>query len=128
MAREWIIRPSARRRFYSTPPVPTTQPLEQPRLSIITTALTTRLSAPLRSIRTPAVLLTPLSVPVHFLATPAATSTRPLVFTRSLATLPALTQPTVFAEGIQEEILTRLAKITDLRVISRTSTRRYQSK
>src|SRR4030095_11395533 len=33
-----------------------------------------------------------------------------------------------FAEGIQEEILTRLAKITDLRVISRTSTRRYQSK
>ncbi len=33
-----------------------------------------------------------------------------------------------FAEGIQEEILTRLAKITDLRVISRTSTRRYQSR
>jgi TolB-like protein len=33
-----------------------------------------------------------------------------------------------FAEGIQEEILTRLAKITDLRVISRTSTRRYRSK
>jgi TolB-like protein len=33
-----------------------------------------------------------------------------------------------FAEGIQEEILTRLAKITDLRVISRTSTQRYRSK
>jgi TolB-like protein/Tfp pilus assembly protein PilF len=33
-----------------------------------------------------------------------------------------------FAEGIQEEILTRLAKITDLRVISRTSTKRYRSK
>jgi TolB-like protein len=33
-----------------------------------------------------------------------------------------------FAEGIQEEILTRLAKITDLKVISRTSTQRYRSK
>src|SRR5216117_2955977 len=33
-----------------------------------------------------------------------------------------------FAEGIQEEILTRLSKIADLKVISRTSTQRYQSK
>jgi TolB-like protein/Tfp pilus assembly protein PilF len=33
-----------------------------------------------------------------------------------------------FAQGIQEEILTRLAKIADLKVISRTSTQRYQSK
>jgi serine/threonine protein kinase/Flp pilus assembly protein TadD len=33
-----------------------------------------------------------------------------------------------FAEGIQEEILTRLASIADLKVISRTSTQRYQSK
>ena len=33
-----------------------------------------------------------------------------------------------FAEGIQEEILTRLANIGDLKVISRTSTQRYQSK
>jgi TolB-like protein len=33
-----------------------------------------------------------------------------------------------FAEGIQEEILTRLASIADLRVISRTSTQRYHSK
>jgi TolB-like protein/class 3 adenylate cyclase len=33
-----------------------------------------------------------------------------------------------FAEGIQEEILTRLAGIADLKVISRTSTQRYQSK
>src|SRR5881409_2881823 len=32
-----------------------------------------------------------------------------------------------FAEGIQEEILTRLAKIADLKVISRTSTQQYQS-
>jgi serine/threonine protein kinase/Tfp pilus assembly protein PilF len=33
-----------------------------------------------------------------------------------------------FADGIQDEILTRLANIADLRVISRTSTRQYQSK
>ena len=33
-----------------------------------------------------------------------------------------------FADGIQEEILTRLATIADLKVISRTSTQRYQSK
>ena len=32
-----------------------------------------------------------------------------------------------FAEGIQDEILTRLAKIGDLKVISRTSTLRYKS-
>ena len=32
-----------------------------------------------------------------------------------------------FADGIQEEILTRLAKIADLKVISRTSTQQYQS-
>src|SRR5712691_6571642 len=35
---------------------------------------------------------------------------------------------TYFADGIQEEILTRLAKIADLKVISRTSTQQYQSK
>src|SRR5947207_9771906 len=33
-----------------------------------------------------------------------------------------------FADGIQDEVLTRLAKIADLKVISRTSTQRYQSK
>jgi serine/threonine protein kinase/Tfp pilus assembly protein PilF len=33
-----------------------------------------------------------------------------------------------FANGIQEEILTRLASIANLRVISRTSTQRYQNK
>ena len=33
-----------------------------------------------------------------------------------------------FADGIQDEILTRLSKIADLKVISRTSTLQYQSK
>src|SRR5262249_35414652 len=32
-----------------------------------------------------------------------------------------------FADGIQEEILTRLSKIADLKVIARTSTERYRS-
>src|SRR5262249_60507707 len=32
-----------------------------------------------------------------------------------------------FADGIQDEVLTRLSKIADLKVISRTSTRQYQS-
>jgi TolB-like protein/Flp pilus assembly protein TadD len=32
-----------------------------------------------------------------------------------------------FAEGVQEEILTRLSKIADLKVISRTSTQRFKS-
>ena len=33
-----------------------------------------------------------------------------------------------FADGIQDEILTRLSKIADLKVISRTSTQQFQSK
>jgi TolB-like protein/tetratricopeptide (TPR) repeat protein len=33
-----------------------------------------------------------------------------------------------FVEGIQDEILTRLAKIADLKVIARTSTQRFQNK
>src|SRR5438477_755364 len=33
-----------------------------------------------------------------------------------------------FADGIQDEILTRLSKIADIKVISRTSTQQYQSK
>src|SRR5687767_3207814 len=32
-----------------------------------------------------------------------------------------------FADGIQDEILTRLSKVTDLKVISRTSTQHYKS-
>src|SRR5438270_8957767 len=32
-----------------------------------------------------------------------------------------------FAEGIQDEILTRLSKVADLKVISRTSTQKYKS-
>ena len=37
------------------------------------------------------------------------------------------TENAYFAEGIQDEILTRLSKIADLKVISRTSTQHYKS-
>jgi TolB-like protein len=33
-----------------------------------------------------------------------------------------------FADGIQDEILTRLSKIADLKVISRTSTQHYRAR
>src|SRR5947199_5596895 len=32
-----------------------------------------------------------------------------------------------FAEGVQDEILTRLAKVADLKVIARTSTQKFKS-
>ena len=52
---------------------------------------------------------------------------------KSIAVLPFENQSedksnAYFAEGIQDEILTRLANIADLKVISRASTRQYQSK
>jgi TolB-like protein len=54
------------------------------------------------------------------------------VSTKSIAVLPFENQSrdpdnAYFADGIQEEILTRLAKIADLKVISRTSTQKYKS-
>ncbi len=61
-----------------------------------------------------------------------ATSTS-LVPEKSIAVLPFENRSrdpdnAYFADGIQEEILTLLAKIADLKVISRTSTQQYQSK
>jgi adenylate cyclase len=52
--------------------------------------------------------------------------------TKSIAVLPFENlshdpENAYFADGIQEEILTRLSKIADLKVISRTSTQRYKS-
>jgi serine/threonine protein kinase/Tfp pilus assembly protein PilF len=59
--------------------------------------------------------------------------TRPFApIERSIAVLPfgnlsSDKENVYFAEGIQDEILTRLSKITDLKVISRTSTQHYKS-
>src|ERR1041384_4803746 len=64
--------------------------------------------------------------------TPFYRQTGNLIFQKSIAVLPfeSLSEDKAnayFAEGIQDEILTRLAKIADLKVISRTSTLRYKS-
>src|SRR4029453_10501492 len=61
------------------------------------------------------------------------TATLPAIPEKSIAVLPFENlredkANAYFADGIQEEILTRLAKIADLKVISRTSTQRYKSK
>src|SRR5439155_13260800 len=52
---------------------------------------------------------------------------------KSIAVLPfqnlsAQKENAYFADGIQNEILTKLAMVRDLKVISRTSTAKYQSK
>jgi TolB-like protein/Tfp pilus assembly protein PilF len=54
------------------------------------------------------------------------------IFQKSIAVLPFENRSeektnAYFAEGIQDEILTRLSKIADLKVISRTSTQHYKS-
>lgn len=59
-------------------------------------------------------------------------STANAVLDKSIAVLPFENfnrdpENAYFADGIQDEILTRLAKIDDLKVISRTSTQRYKS-
>jgi TolB-like protein/Tfp pilus assembly protein PilF len=60
------------------------------------------------------------------------TSLAPEIDSKSIAVLPFenLSEEKAnayFADGIQDEILTRLSKIADLKVISRTSTQRYKS-
>jgi serine/threonine protein kinase len=63
---------------------------------------------------------------------PVATASNPAVPEKSIAVLPFENlspdpNNAFFAEGIQSEILTRLSKIADLRVISRSSTQHYKS-
>src|SRR5436309_215727 len=60
------------------------------------------------------------------------TSHEPAIPEKSIAVLPFENRSeekanAYFAEGIQDEILTRLSKIADLKVISRTSTQHYKS-
>jgi TolB-like protein/Tfp pilus assembly protein PilF len=62
-----------------------------------------------------------------------APATIPATVEKSIAVLPFANLSSdpgnaYFADGIEEEIRTRLARIADLKVISRTSTQRYQSK
>jgi TolB-like protein/Tfp pilus assembly protein PilF len=60
------------------------------------------------------------------------TTTAPLIPEKSIAVLPfenlsSDKENAYFAEGIQDEILTRLSKIAALKVVSRTSTQKYKS-
>ena len=64
--------------------------------------------------------------------TRSSTSALPLINEKSIAVLPFENRSEdkangYLAEGIQDEILVRLSKIADLKVISRTSTERYKS-
>jgi TolB-like protein/Tfp pilus assembly protein PilF len=72
---------------------------------------------------------TPIAPPSARAPTPAAV----VIPEKSIAVLPFenLSEDKAnayFADGIQDEILTRLSKIADLKVVSRTSTQQYQSK
>jgi len=63
---------------------------------------------------------------------PSRTSNAPIIPEKSIAVLPFENRSeekanAYLTDGIQDEILTRLAKISDLKVISRTSTQHYKS-
>jgi TolB-like protein/Tfp pilus assembly protein PilF len=71
---------------------------------------------------------TPIAPPSASAPTPAAV----VIPEKSIAVMPfenlsSDKENSYFADGIQDEILTRLAKIADLKVISRTSTQHYKS-
>jgi TolB-like protein/Tfp pilus assembly protein PilF len=73
------------------------------------------------------------SKPSAAAAKTALTSAAPTIAEKSIAVLPFenLSEEKAnayFAEGVQNEILTRLAAVRDLKVISRTSTAKYHSK
>jgi TolB-like protein/Tfp pilus assembly protein PilF len=81
-----------------------------------------------RLLPSPAAVSTPAPATLPTPATPAA----PTIPEKSIAVLPFenLSEEKAnayFADGIQDEILTRLSKIADLKVISRTSTQHYKS-
>jgi TolB-like protein len=77
--------------------------------------------------------LRPTSSPTPRLSdAPAATIALPPIAEKSIAVLPfenlsSDKENAYFADGIQDEILTRLSKIATLKVISRTSTQKYKS-
>src|SRR5947209_3125097 len=65
-------------------------------------------------------------------ASPGLAGARPSIAEKSIAVLPfdnlsGDPQNAYFSEGVQDEILTRLAKVADLKVISRTSTQHFKS-
>src|SRR5438270_2538799 len=76
-------------------------------------------------------LLAGIAAAFVFISKKSAKSTS-IVLEKSIAVLPFANRSeekdnAYFADGIQDEILTRLSKIADLKVISRTSTQHYKS-
>ncbi|MGH8092306.1 MAG: tetratricopeptide repeat protein [Chthoniobacterales bacterium] len=83
--------------------------------------------------REPAAAPTAAAPSANVAATPASSPPPVAIPAKSIAVLPfenlsAEKENAYFVEGIQDEILTRLAKISALKVISRTSTMRYASR
>jgi TolB-like protein/Tfp pilus assembly protein PilF len=79
-----------------------------------------------------AVLLLVIGALVYQRLHPGRATVTPTVSEKSIAVLPFENRSedkanAYFADGIQDEILTRLSKIADLKVISRTSTQHYKS-
>ena len=73
-----------------------------------------------------------VSRPPHTSPAAARSASTPAISAKSIAVLPFANLSSdpdnaYLADGIQEEILSRLSKISDLKVISRTSTQRYKS-
>ena len=88
----------------------------------------------LRWIRTPVALLLALlvialaiSLPLLWRSRSPETETKPGIAVLPFENLSEEKSNAYFADGIQDEILTRLSKIADLKVISRTSTQKYKS-
>jgi TolB-like protein/Tfp pilus assembly protein PilF len=76
-------------------------------------------------------VLTPRRV-AALVSSPVPNESRSVINAKSIAVLPFENRSrdpdnAYFADGIQDEILTRLSKIADLKVISRTSTQHYKS-
>lgn len=79
-------------------------------------------------------ILRPKSPPIASATAPSAMSSpaAPQIESKSIAVLPFDNlshdpENAYFSEGIQDEILTRLAKIAQLKVVSRTSTQKYKT-
>jgi TolB-like protein len=103
------------------------------KLQVIRTSITGRRKIAARfAVAAAFVALTTIVAVRVFHLTPPKTTT-PSIPERSIAVLPFenLSEEkgnAYFAEGIKDEILTKLATVHDLKVISRTSTAKYQSK
>ncbi len=103
------------------------------RLQAIRASITGRGKIPGRLALAAAIVALAAIVAIRGLHSSATKATPSVISEKSIAVLPfenlsADPNNAYFAEGIQEEILTRLANIADLKVISRTSTQRYHSK